>query len=134
VTPMSPDVTIKISFGGEGASVAVSPATDEAPTPMSIEELHAGRSAGAALPRPSDELAGLEAASLGAPAPLPIEELLAGSQSGTPTPQPAGAPQAGDPPGPMPIEQLGPAGATSVPTPTPEAPKTTARRRSPSTR
>ena len=132
---MSPDVTIKISFGGEGASVAVSPATDGAPAPMSIEELHAGGSTGATLPRPSDSLAGHGEASLGAPAPLPIEELLAGSQPGTPTPQPAGAPQAGGPPAPMPIEALGTPGATAAPTPTPEAPKTTARRRrSPSTR
>lgn len=133
---MSPEVTIKISFAGEGTSVAVAPATDEAPSPMSIEELHAGRSAGASLPRPSDALGGLGAASFGAgPAPLPIEELLAGSQPGAPMPEPGGAPQGGGPPAPMPIEQLGSAGASTLPGPGPESPKTTARRRrSPSTR
>jgi hypothetical protein len=131
---MSPDVTIKISFGGEGTSVAVSPATDDAPAPMSIEELHGGAPA-ASPPRPSDALPGIGTASFGAPAPMPIEELLAGSQSGTPTPQPGGVPEAGGPPGPMPIEQLGSAGASTLPEPGPEAPKTTARRRrSPSTR
>ena len=131
---MSPDVTIKISFGGEGASVAVSPATDDAPAPMSIEELH-GAAAAASPPRPSDALAGLGEGSLSAPSPLPIEELLAGLQPGTPMPQGVGAPQAGDPPGPMPIEQLGPAGSSALPEPGPATSKATARRRrSPSTR
>ena len=97
---MSPDVTIHISVGSDGAvtsrGATETVAAAEAPVPLSLAELQASGTGMTPAPLSPAELSAASAvtatqASGSAPAPMAIEQLLSLSALSAPAPQALGA-------------------------------------------
>ena len=99
---MTPDVTIKISFGADDTvSASATTTSAAAPSPLSLEALDVASSSSAPAPMTPAEMAVSQGvASAGeAPAPMAIEQLISAGSTTAPAPEPLGALQTvGGPP------------------------------------
>ena len=123
---MSPDVTIHISVGSDGAvtsrGATQTASAAEAPVPLALADLQASGTGMAPVPLSPAELSAASAvtvAQVGGPAPMAIEQLVAFSPLSAPAPQALGSlqDQTGGPPVPRSPDVLGGTGAAPEPIP-----------------